>query len=66
MANYLTVGYMEDDIVVELAPQGRVRTVRANDGKPLPVDEPEARHVIDEAVSFYQTASREIAPMTRP
>ncbi|MCK5778236.1 MAG: sulfatase-like hydrolase/transferase [Rhodospirillales bacterium] len=66
MANYLTVGYMEDGIVVELAPQGRVRTVRANDGKPLPVDEPEARHVIDEAVSFYQTASREIERMTRP
>lgn len=66
MANYLTVGYMEDGIVVELAPQGRVRTVRADNGKPLSVDEPEARHVINEAVSFYQTASREIERMTRP
>ncbi len=66
MANYLTVGYMEDGIVVELAPQGRVRTVRAGDGKPLPVDAPESRHIIDEAVSFYQTASREIERMTRP
>ncbi|MBO6949760.1 MAG: sulfatase-like hydrolase/transferase [Rhodospirillales bacterium] len=66
MANYLTVGYMEDGIVVELAPQGRVRTVYADTGKPLSVDEPKARHIINEAVSFYQTASREIERMTRP
>lgn len=66
MANYLTVGYMEDGIVVELSPQGRVRTVRAGDGKPVPLERPEARHVAREAVSFYQSAAREIERVTRP
>jgi len=64
MANYLTVGYMEDGIVVELAPQGRVRTFRASNGGALPLNDPASRHIIDEAVSFYQTASREIERMT--
>jgi len=64
MANYLTVGYMERGIVVELAPQGRVRTLRASDGGVLPVDEPASREIIDEAVSYYQTASREIERLT--
>lgn len=64
MANYLTVGYMEDGIIVELSPQGRVRTVSADDGARLPVDTLSSIHVIDEAVSYYQTASHEIERLT--
>jgi phosphoglycerol transferase MdoB-like AlkP superfamily enzyme len=66
MANYLTVGYMEDGLVVELAPQGRVRVVDAHNGKVLPIKATESRHAIEEAISFYQTASREIEHLTRP
>lgn len=60
MANYLTVGYMEAGLVVELAPQHRVRVVRAVDGMPVRSDDPVARHYIEEAVSHYQMAARYI------
>lgn len=60
MANYLTVGYMEKGLIVELAPQRRVRVVRVADGTVLPNDDPTARHFISEAISHYQTAARYI------
>lgn len=60
MANYLTVGYMENGLVVELAPQRRVRVVRVSDGKVLPDDDPIALHYTNEAISYYQTAARYI------
>ena len=66
MANYLTVGYMKDGMIVELAPQGRVKTVRAKDGSFVDADDPAARQIVNEAISYYQTASHEIKRLTRP
>ena len=65
MANYLTVGYMENDLIVELAPQGRVRVVRVSDGSVVPSADPEAQHMIKEAISYYQTAASYISKNTR-
>ena len=56
MANYQTVGYHEDGRTVELKPNGRVRVVDAASGKPAP-DDALSRHLIDEAISYYQLAS---------
>jgi phosphoglycerol transferase MdoB-like AlkP superfamily enzyme len=56
MANYQTVGYYEDGRTVELKPNGRVRVVDAASGKPAP-DDALSRHLIDEAISYYQLAS---------
>ena len=56
MANYQTVGYYEDGRVVELRPNGRVRVVDAVTGLEAPNDEL-SRHLIDEAISYYQLAS---------
>ncbi|WNJ99459.1 LTA synthase family protein [Thalassospiraceae bacterium LMO-JJ14] len=66
MANYLTVGYMKDGMIVELAPQGRVKTVRANDGRLVDADDPAVKQIVKEAISYYQTASHEIKRLTRP
>ena len=66
MANYLTVGYMKDGMIVELSPQGRVKTVHAKDGTLIPADDPAAKRIVEEAISYYQTASREIDRLTRP
>ena len=60
MANYLTVGYMENGLIVELAPQQRIRVIRASDGTVVPNDDPTARHYINEAISHYQTAAKYI------
>jgi hypothetical protein len=60
MANYLTVGYMGNGLVVELAPRRRVRVARVSDGKAVPADDPDAAHYKREAISFYQMAARYI------
>jgi phosphoglycerol transferase MdoB-like AlkP superfamily enzyme len=57
LANYQTVGYYEQGRVVELKPNARVRVVMADTGKPAP-DDALSRYLIDEAVSYYQVASR--------
>ena len=56
MANYQTVGYLENGMLVELRPQRRVRVVDAETGKELPPSEA-ARHFTDEAIGYYQGAS---------
>ena len=56
MANYQTVGYYERGRIVELKPNGRVRVVDAESGKPVPMDEL-SQHLVDEAISYYQLAS---------
>ena len=55
-ANYQTVGYYRDGIVVELKPKGRYRIVDADSGEPRAEDAHTAR-LLDEAVSYYQSAS---------
>ncbi len=57
MANYLTVGYMQQDRIVELSPKRGVHVVDAMTGKTAPNDEL-AKHLTDEAVSYYQLATQ--------
>jgi phosphoglycerol transferase MdoB-like AlkP superfamily enzyme len=57
LANYQTVGYYRDGIVVELKPKGRHRIVDAATGREHAEDALSAR-VMDEAISYYQLASR--------
>jgi phosphoglycerol transferase MdoB-like AlkP superfamily enzyme len=66
LANYLTVGYMEDGLVVELAPQDRIRVLRADDGTVVPNSDPKAQHLILEAISYYQTAAAYIHDNAKP
>ncbi len=56
-ANYQTVGYYRDGIIVELRPKGRYRIVDAASGKTRPEDAHSAR-LLEEAISYYQVASR--------
>ena len=56
MANYQTVGYYENGLVVELRPQRRVRVLDAASGRELPL-QGEAAHFADEAVGYYQGAA---------
>jgi phosphoglycerol transferase MdoB-like AlkP superfamily enzyme len=56
-ANYQTVGYYRDNIVVELKPKGRYRIVDAVSGRTRAEDAHSAR-LLDEAISYYQLASR--------
>lgn len=66
LANYLTVGYMEDGLVVELAPQNRIRVLRADDGTVVPNSDLKAQHLILEAISYYQTAAAYIHENAKP
>jgi phosphoglycerol transferase MdoB-like AlkP superfamily enzyme len=56
MANYQTVGYYESGRMVELKPNGRVRVVDAATGRAAP-DDDLSRHLVEEAISYYQLAS---------
>jgi phosphoglycerol transferase MdoB-like AlkP superfamily enzyme len=56
MANYQTVGYYESGRVIELKPNARYRVVDAASGRVLPMDDL-GRHLLDEAVSYYQLAA---------
>jgi phosphoglycerol transferase MdoB-like AlkP superfamily enzyme len=56
-ANYQTVGYYRDGIVVELKPKGRYRVVDAATGRPRKEDARSAQ-LLDEAISYYEVASR--------
>jgi hypothetical protein len=56
MANYQTVGHLEEGMLVELRPQRRVRVLDAATGRELPMT-PEARHMADESIAYYQAAS---------
>jgi len=56
MANYQTVGYLENGMLVELRPQRRVRVVDAETGREVAASEA-TRHFTDEAIGYYQGAS---------
>jgi phosphoglycerol transferase MdoB-like AlkP superfamily enzyme len=58
MANYLTVGYMEEGMVVELSPKSKVRVLDAVTGVEQSQDREAVRALVDEAVSHYEVASR--------
>jgi len=57
MANYLTVGHMEEGILVELSPKRRVRVLEANTGRELASDSPQAISWIQETIAHYQVAT---------
>jgi phosphoglycerol transferase MdoB-like AlkP superfamily enzyme len=56
LANYQTIGYLEDDILVELRPQRRWRLVDAATGRERPADA-RGQRLLDEAVGYYQGAA---------
>lgn len=56
LANYQTVGYLEDDTLVELRPLRRWRLVDPVSGQEKPADE-RGRHLLEEAVAYYEAAS---------
>ena len=60
MANYLTVGYMKHDEIVELGPKRKVRVVNAKNGLAIPTSA-ETKDLVQETISYYQTASETIA-----
>ncbi len=64
MANYLTVGYMENGKIVELGPKQKVRVVDAASGKIL-ANSANEKELIDETISYYQIASETISQTAR-
>jgi phosphoglycerol transferase MdoB-like AlkP superfamily enzyme len=56
MANYQTVGYYENGIMVELKPNARYRLVDAATGKQRPMDA-QGQVLLERAISYYQVAS---------
>jgi phosphoglycerol transferase MdoB-like AlkP superfamily enzyme len=58
MANYLTVGHMENGAVVELSTKRRARVLDARSGRELPADNEAGIAAIEEAISYYQVADR--------
>jgi phosphoglycerol transferase MdoB-like AlkP superfamily enzyme len=56
LANYQTVGYLEDDILVELRPQRRWRLVDPVSGNELPSSE-RGKQLLEEGISYYAGAS---------
>jgi len=56
-ADFQTVGYYQDGIVVELKPNGRTRIVDAATGRERPEDALSGQ-IVNEAISYYQLASR--------
>jgi phosphoglycerol transferase MdoB-like AlkP superfamily enzyme len=58
MANYLTVGHMEDGVLVELSPKRRARAMNVATGRGLSPLDPKAVASINETVAHYQVASK--------
>ena len=56
-ANYQTVGYYRDGLIVELKPKRRYRIVDASTGEARKEDARSAA-LLDQAISYYQVASR--------
>ena len=57
LANYQTVGYLENGLLVELRPKGVTIVLDAKTGEPVP-KEGRARQLVDEAVGYYQSSSQ--------
>lgn len=57
LANYLTVGYLEDGAVVELTPRRGLRVIDAASGRPLAPSDGRIARVVEHAVAGYQNAA---------
>ena len=55
LANYQTVGYLQDGVLVELRPKGRVRFVDAASGAELPATA-EHKRLLAQAIAYYRSA----------
>jgi phosphoglycerol transferase MdoB-like AlkP superfamily enzyme len=60
MANYLTVGYMQDGVMVSLSPKQRVQLADAQTGKMIPNNDPRAAGLTEEAIAYYQVATEQL------
>ncbi len=58
MANYLTVGYMQDGHIVELSPKRGVKVVDAQTGVRSDDDSTLTSHLSDEASAYYELATQ--------
>jgi hypothetical protein len=57
MSNYLTVGYMQDGVVIELSPKRRIHAFDAKSNRERGLDEPLVKEIAEEAESYYQLAT---------
>ena len=57
LANYQTVGYLEDGLLVELRPKGVALVLDAKTGEPV-ARTGRAGQLVDEAVAYYQSSSQ--------
>jgi phosphoglycerol transferase MdoB-like AlkP superfamily enzyme len=57
MGNYLTVGHMENGVLVELSPKQRARVRNSETGEQILRDDPRSATWINETVAYYQLAS---------
>lgn len=57
MANYLTVGHMEDGILVELSPKRRSRILDVKSRRDLQADDPRSQSALTETIAHYQVAA---------
>lgn len=57
MANYLTVGYMQDGVIAALSPKRHVELVDADSGRTLSPEDSRAGHLLDAAIAYYQVAT---------
>jgi phosphoglycerol transferase MdoB-like AlkP superfamily enzyme len=56
MGNYLTVGHMENGVLVELHTKRRARALDVSTGRELPAGDPRTAASIQEAIAYYQVA----------
>jgi phosphoglycerol transferase MdoB-like AlkP superfamily enzyme len=57
MANYLTVGYVEGGVMVELSPKRRSRFLQSETGGALSPDDARAKSTLLEAIAHYQVTN---------
>ena len=57
MANYLTVGYMQDGVIATLSPKRHAELIDADSGRKLSPGDPRAGGLVDEAIAYYQVAT---------
>ncbi|MEK9720266.1 MAG: LTA synthase family protein, partial [Quisquiliibacterium sp.] len=60
MANYLTVGYLQDGVLVSLAPQKKVTLTDIASGVKIMPQDSRAKNLIEEAIAYYQVATEQL------
>lgn len=65
MGNYLTVGHMEDGVMVELSPKRQAKVLDALTGRETPLTEPVSIAAIYETIAHYQVAAEALLRRTK-